>query len=141
MRQIFLSKESIDLDKKIAIAADDSFHHLIHVLRKQKGDIVQVFDGQGGLYRARIADIGQNKVSLEILESSITPPKENFILTLAVAMLKGKSMHWLVQKVTEIGVNTIIPLITPPGIGLFGVACGKKVLAQQLPVVLIDLAA
>ncbi len=112
MSQVFIPKSCIDTEKKQAILIGDSFHHLIHVLRKQKGDSVEAFDGQGGIYRARIRNVIKDRVTLDILETRNAPSNSAGALTLGVAILKGKKMSWLVQKVTELGVQTVVPLIT-----------------------------
>ena len=112
MRQVFLPKGWIDTEKKQAILVDDPFHHVVHVLRKQKGDAVEAFDGQGAIYRARIVEITSERAVLEILETRRADAAGRFALTLGAGILKGKKMNWLVQKVTEVGVHTIVPLIT-----------------------------
>lgn len=112
MRQVFLPKGWIDTEKKQAILVDDPFHHVVHVLRKQKGDTVEAFDGQGAIYRARIAEITSERAVLEILDTRRSEAAGRFALTLGAGILKGKKMNWLVQKVTEVGVHTIVPLIT-----------------------------
>ena len=112
MRQLFIPKAWISSEKKQVVLVDDPFHHLVHVLRKQKGDCVEVFDGQGETYRARLIEITSEKAVLEILETRRDSGVGRFALTLGAAILKGKKMSWLVQKVTEVGVQTIVPLVT-----------------------------
>ena len=112
MRQIFVSKSSIDTQTKQAILIDDSFHHLIHVLRKKRGQWVEAFDGEGGTYRAQILEILPDKAVLAVGERRVPTHPEKFQLTLGIAILKGKKMNWVVQKVTELGISTLVPLIT-----------------------------
>ena len=112
MRQLFVPKSWIDPQNNQVVLVDDPFHHLIHVLRKKRGQWVEAFDGQGGAYRAQILEIMPDKAILAFGERKLLPQMENYQLTLGVAILKGKQMNWMVQKVTELGVGTIVPLLT-----------------------------
>ncbi len=112
MRQLFIPKQWIDSQRKRVALAGDPFHHLVHVLRKKEGEIVDTFDGEGGAYRARIQSVTEKNAVLEIVEEKRMSAQAGFVLTLGAALLKGKKMNWLVQKVTEAGVHAIVPLIT-----------------------------
>jgi 16S rRNA (uracil1498-N3)-methyltransferase len=85
-------------------------HHASHVLRLKVGDTVNVFDGRGHEAQASISEITGQAVRLKILQSSTTPALRCRI-TLAQAIPK-KSMDLIVQKATELGVATIIPLMS-----------------------------
>jgi 16S rRNA (uracil1498-N3)-methyltransferase len=88
----------------------DETHHCLHVLRLKPGDTIGVFDGRGGEAQCRVAEVGKDSVKLEVLHRSVTPALPCRI-TLAQAVPK-KSMDLIVQKATELGVATIIPLIS-----------------------------
>ncbi len=89
----------------------DEHRHATRVLRKQKGDTVSIFDGRGREYLARIEEIGRNESILRIVEE--VPSREYpFHLTVAQALIKHSRWDWMLEKVTEIGVREIIPLIT-----------------------------
>lgn len=112
MRQVFVPKAWIDTQKKQAILVDDPFHHLVHVLRKQKGQWVEAFDGEGGLYHAQLLEVLPDKAILAMGDRKEVAQTESFRLTLGLGILKGKKMSWVIQKVTELGVETIVPLLT-----------------------------
>lgn len=90
--------------------ATDEAHHAIHVLRLKVGDTVNVFDGRGHEAQARIAEIDKDSVRLAILQHSSIPALPCRI-TLAQAIPK-KSMDLIVQKATELGVASIVPLMS-----------------------------
>ena len=92
-----------------ALAAEEA-HHCIHVLRLKAGDTVNVFDGRGHEAQAQIAEITKDSVRLTILQQSSTSSLPCQI-TLAQAIPK-KSMDLIVQKATELGVATIVPLMS-----------------------------
>ncbi len=86
-------------------------HHATKVLRKRKGDIVSVFDGRGREFIARIEETGKSQSILKILEE--VPPREYpFHIAIAQALIKHNRWDWMLEKVTEIGVKEIVPLIT-----------------------------
>ncbi len=85
-------------------------HHAVHVLRLKVGDTVNVFDGRGHEAQVRVAEITKDSVRLTILQHSNTASLPCRI-TLAQAIPK-KSMDLIVQKATELGVASIVPLVS-----------------------------
>lgn len=85
-------------------------HHCIHVMRSKPGDTVSVFDGRGHEAQCRIADISKDVVRLTVLQQSATAPLRCRV-TLAQAIPK-KNMDLIVQKATELGVASIVPLLS-----------------------------
>lgn len=81
-------------------------HHAIQVLRVKTGDTVNIFDGRGHEAQCRMEAAGR----LTILAESSSPPLPCRI-TLAQAIPK-KNMDLIVQKATELGVASIVPLIS-----------------------------
>ena len=86
-------------------------HHLIHVLRHETGDQVELFDGRGLAAVCQISAIRKRDVDLEIL-SSRRDPLPAISLTLATGVPKGDRFEWLIEKATELGVSRVIPLTT-----------------------------
>ena len=93
-----------------AALAGDEAHHAIHVLRLKVGDTLNVFDGRGHEAQCKVGEIGKDSIRLTILQQSGTPTLRCKI-TLAQAVPK-KNMDLIVQKATELGVTTIVPLIS-----------------------------
>jgi len=99
-----ISGSSIQLD------ADES-KHCIKVLRLKKGDMVQLMNGKGSLYKAVIQDPDSKKCLLEIVEEKFQNTR-NFHLTIAIAPTKNNErFEWFLEKSTEIGIDKIVPLI------------------------------
>ena len=96
----------------ITLSADEA-RHARDVLRLGREDEVFVFDGEGREYRCVIADIGSRSMTLTVAEESEAAKAESPLdLTLAVALLKGEKFDLVVRKATELGVTTLVPLIT-----------------------------
>jgi len=91
-------------------------HHLANVLRAQPGDWVELFDGAGKSGQAQIRRVTKRLVELELTgEFEITPPSVPQ-LVVAVASPKGDRLKWMVEKLTELGVDRFIPLKTARGV-------------------------
>jgi len=89
-------------------------HHALHVLRRQKGDSILIFDGAGNQAVAKIIGIEQKREPQAILSIGIhaTLPPPTCELTLAQAVPKNKNMDLIIQKAVELGVSRIIPILT-----------------------------
>ena len=99
-----------------AVLTGDEARHLARVMRCVVGDEVVVFDGCGTSWRARVATIGRDEVGLELVAATTAPALPRMPLTLAVALPKGERQKWLVEKLTELGVARLVPLITTRGV-------------------------
>ena len=87
--------------------------HLRDVLRIREGETVNLFDGGGHEFRARVETISKRTTLLAVAEE-VRPaaPESPLDLTLAVALTKGEKFELVVQKAVELGVNRIIPIVT-----------------------------
>ena len=112
-RRFFAPPSAFNFTKRTVMLAADEARHLREVLRLKPGDEVSVFDGAGKEFRARVAQARREFAELE-LQDEIDParPESPLKITLAVALLKGEKFDLVVQKVTELGVVKIVPLIT-----------------------------
>jgi 16S rRNA (uracil1498-N3)-methyltransferase len=87
-----------------ALAAADA-HHLTRVLRLRDGAPLTVADGRGSWRPARLAGHSVDPTSEPV---RWTPPRP--ALTVAFALTKGDKPELVVQKLTELGVDRIVPL-------------------------------
>lgn len=82
--------------------------HCLRVLRLTTGDKVTLTDGKGTFYEAEIATQSNKKCSVNILSSTLQPPLWKGHLHIALAPTKNMDrMEWLVEKMTEIGIDEI----------------------------------
>lgn len=85
--------------------------HCVRVLRHQPGDLFEVVDGKGGLFRVRLLEAHPKRAMMEIVERLRIAPYWRGRLILAVAPTKNMDrMEWLVEKATEIGFDEFVPL-------------------------------
>ncbi len=90
-----------DLDRP-ALDPDDR-HHLERVLRLRPGDPLVVGDGSGRWRPARFGDV------LEPTGSIDAAPRPSPELTIGFALVKAGKPELVVQKLTELGIDRIIP--------------------------------
>jgi 16S rRNA (uracil1498-N3)-methyltransferase len=107
--QVFYSHEITDgnlfLDKTES-------RHCIKVLRLKKDEIINLIDGKGGLYEARIISGNPDKCEVQVIKQIKNHNKRNFYLHIAIAPTRSTDrFEWFIEKATEIGIDEITPLI------------------------------
>lgn len=91
---------------------EDTSKYCIQVLRHEKGDKVLLADGRGRKFTAEITDDNRKKCTVKIL-SCETVPAPAPALRIAISFTKNASrIEWFLEKATEIGIQTIIPLVS-----------------------------
>lgn len=131
-----------DIASSLMLPEDDA-RHCLRVLRKSVGDEVEVVDGQGLRHTCRLTSDNPKKATVEIVGTVSVPLSWTTEITVAVAPTKNMDrMEWLVEKLTEIGVNRIVPLlcrhserkeIKPERLQRIAVAAMKQSLKASLP--------
>lgn len=112
MRRFFCDPANIK-DKAILLTDKDELHHMCDVIRLKPDDRITVLDGQGGKYFCKILQLGKDKARLEIFdEQHYSANDVETKLTVACALLKKDKMHFIVEKLTEVGVERIILIAT-----------------------------
>ncbi len=108
-QRFFLSQTPTD---DTATLAGDEARHLSRVMRVKAGDPVELFDGQGTSWSATVTCIERNEVTLRIDAKYTDKISQQPVITLAVALPKGERQKWLIEKITELGTDYLIPLTT-----------------------------
>ena len=86
--------------------------HAVTVLRLKAGDLLTLFNGQGGEYGARITALQRRQVQLAIEEFSQVDRESGLHTRLVQALGKGERTEWALRKSVELGVTEIVPLQT-----------------------------
>jgi 16S rRNA (uracil1498-N3)-methyltransferase len=87
-------------------------HHLLKVLRAASGDRIEVADRSGRLFTAELRG-GRDAA---VLEELAAPDLADTEVSLYQAVPKGGRMDLVVEKATEVGVSSIVPLLTERGV-------------------------
>ena len=89
----------------------DESKHLSKVLRKRAGDHITITNGKGLEWIGELTHVASNSARAKKIESHqhIVPEKQ---IHLAIAPTKNNNrMEWLIEKLTELGVASITPLL------------------------------
>lgn len=89
---------------------DQEAHHLVRVLRVEVGQVYEISD-QTSFYLAEITKVQKALVTFHIKEKLQTPP-QSLNVTLYASLFKFDHFEWMLEKVTELGVTAIQPVIT-----------------------------
>jgi 16S rRNA (uracil1498-N3)-methyltransferase len=93
---------TVDLPESVA-------HHL-HVVRLPPGADLVLFNGEGGQYRARLAETGKKRASATVEAFDPREAELPFPVTLAQGLPEGAKMDWIIEKAVELGVTAVQPL-------------------------------
>jgi 16S rRNA (uracil1498-N3)-methyltransferase len=111
MNRFFLTSRHIR-DKKV-VFPDDIAHQIRHVLRLGPGDLVEVLDNSGKMYRVQIdSETDQPALTgtvLDIVEEGTEPA---VFISLYFGLTGREKTEWILQKGTEVGVSVFQPFIS-----------------------------
>ncbi len=110
MNRFFIDKTD-PKDKYIILSDSIQLHHLRDVLRIKPLELVEVFDNCGNEYIAAVLEIGANAAKLEVKEKRQLK-NLGINITVACAIPKKVKMDDIIDKLTQLGVESIIPLET-----------------------------
>ena len=96
--------------------------HLRRVLRFEPGDQVSIFDDTGWEHEAVIRQLSDETGELEILRSFEAERESKLVITLALGLTKGEKMDWVIEKATELGVQSIVPFVSTHAVPKFDAA-------------------
>jgi 16S rRNA (uracil1498-N3)-methyltransferase len=107
-----------------AVLSGDTAHHLGRVLRAQAGQLYELSDGER-VWLGRIESVGRDRVEFALLEE-LPAVQLSLDVTLLLAVVKFDAFEWALEKATELGVGTIVPLAAARSEKALLVAAGKR---------------
>lgn len=108
MARFYLTQANIKEGR--GVVRGQELAHLMKVLRLRVGDFVTLFDDTGWEHEAVIETLTTERGELKIIESHSTGREPPMPITLGVGLTKGEKLDWVIEKATELGVSTIVPL-------------------------------
>lgn len=101
-----------------------AFHHLVRVQRLEAGAQLEVFDGEGLTYPARLVAVGGEAATLELG----TPRQGSTLTPIAVVqgLPKGDKLELVLQKGTELGATAFFPFAAERSVVKLGEKAGAK---------------
>jgi len=98
------------VDSSEIVISGREAHHILDVMRLKKSDEVTTFDGSGKEYRGFIKDVSRGRLTVEITDVRDGVSVKGARLSLIQAIPKKDKMDYIVEKATEIGVHSVIPV-------------------------------
>ena len=83
----------------------------VQVLRLQPGDVIRLFNGEGGEFDATVTRMGRSDVDVEVGAHHAVEREAARAVHLLAGITANERMDWLVEKATELGVASITPLV------------------------------
>ena len=107
--RIFLS-ERLEENKKIILDKEQS-HYITNVMRLKSRDELLLFNGIDGEFLATVVGIEKKQITILVNQKQKDQVKSSNI-SLAFCPLKGQRLDLLIQKCTELGLKSFIPIIS-----------------------------
>ncbi|HYI13696.1 MAG TPA: RsmE family RNA methyltransferase [Thermoanaerobaculia bacterium] len=101
----------VDAISPVVVITGGEFHHSVRVVRVRVGEEVELFDKAGNAARAIVQAVEKDRAVLtagEMLPSRESPLR----LHLAMAIIQLEKFELVLQKATELGAASLIPLVT-----------------------------
>ena len=102
--------ETLEEKKSINIIGDD-YHYLSNVMRCEVGSDIFIFNEKNGEYLCSVIEKNKKKLILEVVKKAEYEKIQNNI-NLIFCPPKSNKLDTLIQKCTEIGVKSFIPVIS-----------------------------
>lgn len=114
--RFFITNNQIDeTGAQIKISDAKVVHQISRVLRLREGDQAIVLDGEGALFECSIKRLERTSAELSI-ENTVRESMENIAnakeLVVYLPLIKASRFEWALEKLTELGATTIVPLVT-----------------------------
>jgi 16S rRNA (uracil1498-N3)-methyltransferase len=98
-------------NRQVIITGSD-YRHIVKVLRLKPGHEVVLFDETSFEHVGKIIEINKTEIRVEILTSTKVNVESDTEITLLQGIPKGTKMDFIIEKTTELGVDSIVPVVT-----------------------------
>ena len=106
----FFFEEDLALSEEF-ILSEESSRHIAQVLRMKEGDLITITNGNGQTSTAEIVFPDKKKTKVKVIQHKFSK-RPSPITAIAISLIKNTNrFEWFVEKATEIGISSIIPLI------------------------------
>lgn len=93
--------------------APQAAHHAIRVLRRSRGEPIELFDGEGHAVVATIVDAKTGRC--EIVARLAPEPPAALAIGLVQGISSAEKMDWTIEKAVELGVDRLVPVQSARG--------------------------
>jgi len=111
MHRFFLARDHF-FGNYIMANEKEIISQLARVLRAKEGERFIVFCGDGLEYICQLTELSKLQARFLIIDERSGEREPSRFITLYPSLLKSDKFEWLLQKVTELGVSRIVPVIS-----------------------------
>lgn len=108
----FFTREKLVVGQNVTISSADTANQIKNVFRMEIGDKVIFFNGEE--YDFECSILGLDKTSIQLLPEKSLPCRNiiNKNIVLCASIVKKDNFEFIVEKTTELGVSSIIPVVS-----------------------------
>ena len=99
---------ALSLGDELELPAGTARH--VQVRRMQPDDVITLFNGEGGEFKATILRMGRSDVAVRVGEKTDASRELNVHVNLWCGITANERMDWLVEKATELGAIRLLPI-------------------------------
>jgi 16S rRNA (uracil1498-N3)-methyltransferase len=112
--RFFLTQSALDSEPGATVSITDAaiVNQIRNVLRMKVGNQIVLLDGKGSLYECTISAMPPRQIECTIENKAKAPGEPPVDVTIGLALIKGERFEWALQKLCEVGVRTVVPIIT-----------------------------
>jgi 16S rRNA (uracil1498-N3)-methyltransferase len=104
----FFVRDAHHAGEVVAVHGSDA-HKIVNVLRLRDGDVIEVVDSAGAIFAATL-ETKDGALHARLGEARSGPATARVAIDVAQGIPKGQKMDFVVEKLSELGVRTLIPL-------------------------------
>lgn len=106
-RRFYINKQ-IEIDDKIVFEKED-YNHIINVLRFKLNDELIICNGSEFDFYCILTEIEKRSCSFLVTNKKVNNVEAKSTVDVFQALIKGEKFELLAQKLTELGVNKLVP--------------------------------
>jgi len=133
MHRFFVSPDC--LQGECVSLAGPLARRLSRVLRLRTGDRIVLLDDSGWAYEVALDAVSPERVIAHVVGTSESQTEPSTRLVLYQALPKARKLEWVLQKGTEMGVSTFVPILTERCVPRVGVPDDERRLARWRSIV------
>jgi len=107
VKSVYIPDPAIE-SGRLRILGDE--HQHLKVARAEAGELLEVFDGKGGVWSAKVESVGKREMLVQILESRREDKVEPELI-LGLSLVKPAAFELALEKAVEVGVARIVPVV------------------------------
>ncbi len=99
-------------DNSVLLSSEES-RHAKTVMRVKEGDVVDLIDGKGASFQGIVAGFEEGLLRVAINRTVQKKSQASLLkITLGIAVIRPERMEWMIEKACELGVHSIVPIVT-----------------------------